>query len=61
MTLRVDVPREITARGRAAVAYASACVLAAAIIVLILLLVVLSRVVLNPLAVVTRHAGGGWG
>ena len=56
MTLRVDVPREITARGRAAVAYASACVLAAAIIVLILLLVVLSRVVLNPLAVVTRHA-----
>jgi len=56
MTLRVDVPREITARGRTAVGYASACLLAAAVIILILLVVVLSRVILNPLAVVTRHA-----
>jgi signal transduction histidine kinase len=50
------VPREITARGRTAVAYASACLLAAAVIILILLVVVLSRVILNPLAAVTRHA-----
>src|SRR5215469_12353143 len=56
MTLRVDVPREISAHGRTAVAYASACLLAAAIVVLILLLLLLSRVILNPLAVVTRHA-----
>ena len=56
LTLRVDVPREITARGRTAVAYASACLLAAAVIILILLVVVLSRVILNPLAAVTRHA-----
>ncbi len=56
LTLRVDVPREITARGRTAVAYASACLLAAAVIILILLVVVLSRVILDPLAAVTRHA-----
>jgi len=56
MTLRVDVPREITLRGSRAVAYASACLIAAAVIVLILLVVVLNRVVLNPLARVTRHA-----
>jgi two-component system, NtrC family, sensor kinase len=56
MTLRVDVPRDITARGRVAVAYASACLVAAAAIVLVLLVVVLNRTILNPLAVVTRHA-----
>jgi sensor domain CHASE-containing protein len=56
MTLRVDVPREITLRGDRAVAYASACLIAAAVIVLILLVVVLNRVILNPLARVTRHA-----
>lgn len=56
MTLRVDVPRGITARGRVAVAYASACLVAAAAIVLVLLVIVLNRTILNPLAVVTRHA-----
>jgi sensor domain CHASE-containing protein len=56
MTLRVDVPRAITARGRIAVTYASACLVAAAVIVLILLVMVLNRTILNPLAVVTRHA-----
>jgi signal transduction histidine kinase len=56
MTLRVDVPREITVRGYRAVAYASACLIAAAVIVLILLVLVLNRVILNPLAQVTRHA-----
>ena len=56
MTLRVDVPREITLRGYRAVTYASACLIAAAMIVLILLVVVLNRVILNPLARVTNHA-----
>ncbi|HVN45316.1 MAG TPA: CHASE4 domain-containing protein [Steroidobacteraceae bacterium] len=56
MTLRVDVPREITARGRLAVAYASACLLVAAVIVLLLLTLVLNRAILAPLALVTRHA-----
>jgi two-component system NtrC family sensor kinase len=56
MTLRVDVPREITAHGRKAVAYASAGLVAAAVIFVILLVAVISRVILNPLAVVTRHA-----
>ena len=56
MTLRVDVPRAITAHGRKAVAYASAILVAAAVIMVMLLIVVISRVILNPLAVVTRHA-----
>ena len=56
MTLRVDVPRQITLRGDSAVAYASAYSLAAAVVVLILLVVILNRVVLTPLARVTRHA-----
>src|ERR1700730_3777070 len=34
MTLRVDVPREITMRGQVAVTYASTCLIAAAVIVL---------------------------
>ncbi len=56
VTLRVDVPREITKRGQDAVTYASICLIAAAVIVLILLVVVLNRMILGPLAVVTRHA-----
>jgi two-component system, NtrC family, sensor kinase len=56
MTLRVDVPRSITQRGRLAVNYASAYLAGAAVIVLILLMFILDRVVLNPLARVTRHA-----
>jgi two-component system NtrC family sensor kinase len=56
MTLRVEVPRRITGRGRNAVTYASAYLIGAAIAVLILLVVVLNRVVLEPLARVTRHA-----
>jgi two-component system, NtrC family, sensor kinase len=56
MMLRVDVPREITARGHLAVEYASACLIAAAVIVLFLLVLVLNRVILTPLARVTRHA-----
>ena len=56
MTLRVDVPREVTLRGHAAVTYASICLVGAAVVVLILLVSVLNRLVLTPLAVVTRHA-----
>jgi two-component system, NtrC family, sensor kinase len=56
MALRVDVPRRITQRGHSAIAYASAYLVAAAFVVLILLVLVLNRVVLRPLAQVTRHA-----
>jgi two-component system NtrC family sensor kinase len=56
MRLQVNVPRNITARGKVAVGYASLCLLAAAIIVLLLLGVVLNRTILRPLALVTRHA-----
>jgi signal transduction histidine kinase len=54
--LEVDVPRRITARGRGAVTYASAYLIGAAVIVLMLVVVILNRVVLEPLARVTRHA-----
>ena len=54
--LAVDVPRRITARGRTAVTYASAYLIGAAVVVLILLVMILNRVVLEPLARVTRHA-----
>jgi len=56
LTLRVDVPREITSRGHSAVMYASAYLTGAAVVVLLLLVVILNRVVLTPLARVTRHA-----
>jgi len=56
MRLRVDVPREITARGRSAVAALSLSLLLAATCVLALLIVALNRLVLNPLAHLTRHA-----
>jgi sensor domain CHASE-containing protein len=56
LTLRVDVPRQITLRGHSAVVYASAYLIGAAVVVLVLLVVILNRVVLAPLARVTRHA-----
>ena len=56
MTLRVEVPRRITARGHIAVTYASVYLIGAAVAVLVSLLIVLNRVVLEPLARVTRHA-----
>jgi two-component system NtrC family sensor kinase len=56
MTLRVDVPRDVTARGYAAVRYAGAYLLGAAALVLILLLVALDRLILKPLRGLTRHA-----
>src|ERR1700730_814547 len=56
MTFRVEVPRRITARGQGAVTYASLYLIGAAITVLLLLVVVLNRIVLKPLARVTRQA-----
>jgi two-component system, NtrC family, sensor kinase len=56
MTLRVDVPREVTRRGYAAARYAAAYLALAAVVVVMLLIVALNRLILTPLAVVTRHA-----
>jgi sensor domain CHASE-containing protein/HAMP domain-containing protein len=56
MTFRVEVPRRITERGQGAVTYASLYLIGAAVTVLLLLVVVLNRIVLKPLARVTRHA-----
>src|SRR5260370_36462486 len=56
MTLGVEVPRKITARGQSAVRYASTYLMVAALAALTLLVIVLNRVVLAPLAHVTRHA-----
>lgn len=56
MSLRVEVPRKITDRGRGAVTYASLYLIGAAVTVLLLLVVALNRIVLRPLARVTRHA-----
>ncbi|HWS63459.1 MAG TPA: CHASE4 domain-containing protein [Steroidobacteraceae bacterium] len=56
LTLRVNVPRKITERGQSAVSYASTYLMVAALAALTLLVIVLNRVVLAPLARVTRHA-----
>jgi two-component system, NtrC family, sensor kinase len=56
MALRVDMPRDITARGQRAVLYASAYLVLAAVVVLLLVMVALNRLILRPLAAVTRHA-----
>jgi two-component system NtrC family sensor kinase len=56
MSFRVDVPRRISERGRGAVTYASLYLIGAAVTVLLLLVVALNRIVLEPLARVTRHA-----
>ncbi len=56
MSFRVDIPRRITERGQGAVTYASLYLIGAAVTVLLLLVVALNRIVLRPLARVTRHA-----
>jgi two-component system, NtrC family, sensor kinase len=56
IAMSVGVPREVSLRGKSAAKVASACLLAAAVMVLVLLVVVLNRVILNPLALMTRHA-----
>jgi two-component system NtrC family sensor kinase len=56
VSFRVEVPHGITARGQGAVTYASLYLIGAAVTVLILLVIALNRIVLKPLARVTRHA-----
>jgi len=56
VSFRVEVPHRITARGQGAVTYASLYLIGAAVTVLLLLVVALNRIVLKPLARVTRHA-----
>jgi two-component system, NtrC family, sensor kinase len=56
MSLRVEVPRRITERGHGAVTYASLYLIGAAVTVLLLLVAALNRIVLRPLARVTRRA-----
>jgi two-component system, NtrC family, sensor kinase len=56
MYLHIEVPRNITARGHIAVNYSLWYLVGAAITVLILLLVTLNRLILSPIARVTRHA-----
>src|ERR1700678_1029675 len=56
MSFRVELPRSITERGRDAVTYASLYLIGAAVTVLLLLVIALNRIVLKPLARVTRHA-----
>ncbi len=56
LTVRVDVPRAITERGRSAVTYASAYLGAALLLLLIMLVIVLNQVILRPLDRLTRHA-----
>jgi len=56
LSVRVDVPRNITARGQNAVTYASVNFVCAGIAALGFLVIMLNRIVLAPLARVTRHA-----
>lgn len=56
MTLRADIPRAVSERGYTAVRYAAAYLLGAALLVFMLLLAALHRLILRPLALVTRHA-----
>jgi two-component system NtrC family sensor kinase len=56
MTLRVDVPRAITAHARTTVNSAVAFTIGAFVAALIFVLLQLDRTVFSPLAAVTRHA-----
>jgi signal transduction histidine kinase/CheY-like chemotaxis protein len=56
LTLRIEVPRTITARGRDTVGYASVFLLVAGIGALSLLIVMLKGAVLDPVTNLTEHA-----
>jgi signal transduction histidine kinase/DNA-binding response OmpR family regulator len=56
MTLRVDIPRQITQRGHAAVAYATLYLIGSAVAVVALLIVILNRLIVQPLGQMTNHA-----
>jgi nitrogen fixation/metabolism regulation signal transduction histidine kinase len=54
--LRIDVPRDVTARGRDATGYALASVFVAGAIVLVTLVIALRYMVLRPVSQLTDHA-----
>lgn len=56
LTWKIDVPRSISARGRAAARFAFGSLLAAGAVLVLLLIEVLRRMILEPLARITRHA-----
>src|SRR5205807_6997402 len=56
LTLRVDMPRQITRRGYAAVYYAFGYFMLAAVMIVALLVILLTRAVRHLLAPLTRHA-----
>jgi len=56
LTLRVDVPRNVTAFGHRAILVATGSLIAAALVTFVLLLVLLNRYVLRPLTQLTQHA-----
>lgn len=56
MTLKVDLPRNISAHGQRVITYATAYLVLAAVVALILLLAIVNKLVLAPLARVTNHA-----
>jgi sensor domain CHASE-containing protein/two-component sensor histidine kinase len=56
LMLRIDVPRDVSARGRDAIGYALLSVFVAGVIVMLALLTALRRMVLRPVSRLTRHA-----
>jgi len=54
--LRIDVPRSVSAQGRAAIGYALLSLFAAGAIALLVLIVALRRLVLAPVSRMTQHA-----
>jgi signal transduction histidine kinase len=54
--LRVDIPREITAKGKQALNFAAISLAIAGVLVVFALLSMLQRMVFTPLSIVTRHA-----
>jgi sensor domain CHASE-containing protein/signal transduction histidine kinase len=56
LTLRVDVPRDVTAYGHRAIMVATGSLIAAALVTFLLLAALLNRYVLRPLTQLTQHA-----
>ena len=56
VTLRIDVPRSVSAQGRDAIGYALGSLFAAGAIVLLVMIVALRRLVLTPVSRMTQYA-----
>jgi len=56
VTLRIDVPRSVSAQGRDAIGYALLSLFAAGTIVLLVMIVALRRLVLTPVSRMTQYA-----